>query len=615
MENLEKIIILFDSFTNIKSVKNILTRHSSFLIISFNYESHLVLTKEKIPHILSEDFLEHNFDYIQKQVYQFMNWYNEPSVIKYLDYYGINLGKLVHDETSGFFTPLLKKFYETTAIYSKYSECLFFANGDLFRIISKMTNSSQNIEKSESDIEFVHDKIRFNIKLGNSSFMFFISKSFYSKIKTFSEIFLHFIFNPNQKIKNKKNSTLLVEFNPIRFRDFILESNNHNSEIFFFGRRRPAVWNKESFLILKKSHSRIITSFMLTDKKLILSENILLELKKKIQILWTNDKFFNSYFSIKTFSIWFLIKPIFIELIEKRLEKTIFEINLIKSMFKKYEFQNVLIFSEIGFTEQIIIKFAKESGINIILLQHGQYYNDPPDRQGVFPIDSDKFIVWGNLTQQNAISYGVPKNKIENLGCIRFDNLLLKNKQEDDYILLAITSPEPEFIHGLSTKNIEQYVQTILKICEIVLKTSKKLVIKLHPSPSILDIKDIIYREYPEVRIVTMGDISSLIPSCSMLIVVELTTAILEAQLYKKPVLFIETINYDSLLGRPDVLTSKSVLITPISELESTLRTLLDNVDFRNKTTATYQNFIRNSLSNIGNASKIIWKFIDNFKN
>jgi len=620
MENSEKTIILFDSFTNIKSVKSILTKDSSFLVVSFDYESHLLLTKEKIPHTLSEDFLEYDFDYIQKQVYQFMNWYNESSVIKYLDYCGINLGKLIHDETHGFFTPLLKKFYEITSIYSKYPSCIFFANGDLFRIISKMSNSSQKIEQIESEIEFVHDKIRFNMKFGNRSFIFFISRSFYSKIKTFSEIFLHFIFNPNKKIKNRKNSTLLVEFDPIRFKDFILESNNHNSEIFFFGRRRPVVWNKESFLILKKSHSKIITSFTLTDKKLISFENVLLELKKKIQVLWTNDKFFNSYFSINTFSIWFLIKPILIELIEKRLEKTIFEINLIESMFKKYKFHNVLIFSEIGHTEQIIIKFAKEYGVNVILLQHGQYYDTSQkgsvlDSQGVFPIDSDKFIVWGDLTQKNAISYGVPKNKIENLGCVRFDNLLLKNKQEDDYILLAITSPEPEFVHGLSTKNIEQYVQTILKICKTVLKTSKKLVIKLHPSPSILNIKDIIHRVYPEVRIVTVGDISSLIPSCSMLIVIELTTAILEAQLHKKPVVFIETINYDSLLGRPDVLTSKSVLITPINELEITLKTLLDDINFRNKTITMYQNFVRNSFSNIGNVSKIVWKFIDNFKN
>ena len=611
-------IILVDVSIKIETIKEFLIKNPNIKIISFDYESHEILKKEGILHEISENFLkENNFDYIQKQVYEKVKWYNEITAKKYLTYEGINLGRLVNDETHAFIVPLFKKFHEILNIYKTYSDHFFIASYELHKLISVLTKFTIKINSSDgTPLRFGNNKIRLNIKIGGRYFIIFIPRSFYQKIKQILDIFLHVNFNVNKKIINNQHSTLLVEFNTLRFNDFILESKNFHSHKIFFGKRRPPVYDFKTFRLFKKTESKIISLFSLKNRKFFRDKNQKFEIKNKIKSLWAQETFFNSFFSIDKISIWALIKPYFIELLESRLDNLLYEIELIKNMFQEYKFNKILLFSEIGLSEQIIGHFAKKSNIPVLLLQHGCYYETAQkglvtESQGVFPSNSDKLLVWGNYTKQKAISYGeVPEEKIETLGCIRFDNLQLKNSDSDDYVLFAITGPEATFVHGLSTKNIEQYVNTIRKVCEIVSKMGKKLVIKLHPSPDALNVKDIVHKINSEITVVTTDDIGTLIPSCSVLIVLELTTSIIEAQLHHKPIVFVETINYDSLLGRPEVLTSKSVEITLIDELESTLKKLFNNGEFRKKSIEKYQNFILSYVTNVGNACNKTWSFI-----
>ena len=108
-----KQVICVDVSIKIETVKEFLIKNPNVKIISFDYESHNILKKERITHEISENFLKgNNFDYIQKQVYEKVKWYNETLAKKYLTYEGINLGKLVHDETHSFLIPIFKKFHE-----------------------------------------------------------------------------------------------------------------------------------------------------------------------------------------------------------------------------------------------------------------------------------------------------------------------------------------------------------------------------------------------------------------------------------------------------------------------------------------------------------------------
>ena len=613
-----KQVICVDVSIKIETVKEFLIKNPNVKIISFDYESHNILKKERITHEISENFLKgNNFDYIQKQVYEKVKWYNETLAKKYLTYEGINLGKLVHDETHSFLIPIFKKFHEILNIYNTYPDHFFTSSYELYKLISILTKQTNKINSAdEIPLKFAHDKVRLNIKIGHKHSIIVIPHSFYQKIKRVLDLFLHVNFNVNKKTTNKQHSTLFVEFDPIKFSDFILESKKAHTEKIFFGRRRPPVFNLKTFSLFKKTNSKIITHFSLKNKNFFSDTNQKLEIKNNIKSLWSEEVFLNSFFSINKISIWAVLKPYFLELLENRLDNLLYEIELVKNMFQEYEFNKILLLSEIGFTEQIIGHFARKSSIPIFLLQHGCYYETAQkglvtDSQGVFPSNSDKFLVWGESTKQNAVTYGeIPEEKIEALGCVRFDNLQFKNSSNNDYILFAITGPEPEFIHGLSTKNIEEYVDTITKICEIVNQTGKKLIIKLHPSPDALNVKDIVNKIDSQITVITSGNIGTLIPSCSALIVLELTTSIIEAQLHHKPVIFVETINYDSLLGRPEVLTSESVEITLIEELENTLKKLFNDDKFRKKSIQNYQKFITNYITNLGSACNKTWSFI-----
>ena len=119
-------IILVDVSIKIETIKEFLIKNPNIKIISFDYESHEILKKEGILHEISENFLkENNFDYIQKQVYEKVKWYNEITAKKYLTYEGINLGRLVNDETHAFIVPLFKKFHEILNIYKTYPDHFF----------------------------------------------------------------------------------------------------------------------------------------------------------------------------------------------------------------------------------------------------------------------------------------------------------------------------------------------------------------------------------------------------------------------------------------------------------------------------------------------------------
>ena len=66
-----------------------------------------------------------------------------------------------------------------------------------------------------------------------------------------------------------------------------------------------------------------------------------------------------------------------------------------------------------------------------------------------------------------------------------------------------------------------------------------------------------------------IGDITPLINSCSILIVLGMSTAIIEGQLLQKPVISIPVIDYS--WGDPEVYSSKSCLVCNIDNLEENI--------------------------------------------
>jgi len=609
-----KKVLLVDSSINFNSFKNFINS-KDVEIIAFDYDTHNLLLNKKIQHKISEQFLTETDELkIDKQIYHFSDWYDKKEIKQLLQYDEINIGRLFHDNTFDFLLKFLKQFYEIKTISQRYENVLFISNGLLYNIISMFTNSTFQIQKNNKSIQLTYDKIKINLQIFDYNMTLFLSRQFYLKIKIIYDNFLSHIFKPRKT--NSRNNILLVEINTSRFKDLFLKSTEFPANFFYYGKRRPAIWNFETYHIMRKSNTKIITENLLNNIFDYQLQQSIIDIKSKLGILWNKKDFFNNFFSIEEVSFWKIINPVFLDLIERRIEKTIFEINITKKLFEKYSFTCIAISSEIGFTEQIVIKQAKKFDIPLILLQHGVYSDTLESLQdnkskGVYLDQADYFIVWGEITKQSAKNYAnIPTNKIKILGSPLYDSIISEKTSDENYILIATQPPQHEIIHGLKILNIEKIEHAITTIAQIVLKQNKKLIIKLHPSLNELNDKKLLakigFRD--KIKIISAGNILPLIKKCSVLIVLGHSTATLEGQLLKKPVITIPLINYNR--GNPHVYNSTLSFRCDLANIENVLNRIFSNKKFKQMIIEHGQNFVQQYLSNIGEGSKNILNFM-----
>lgn len=606
-------IFLVDSYTSYNELKKIVSDFPKIRIISFDYDAHDNLNNLGIVHSISEEYSDDTIYQLQPKIYEFSNWYKDPNISSLLNFSNLNYGQLFHEEIVDLLVHFLKKFKEIKNIYQKFPNTHFLATSILYDIISSFTEHV-TLMTAKNDTVFANDKIRYNIKIGNKHIMLFISRKMYLRLKQLSEYFVNLFFKPSNYTNSKYS--LMVEFDTERFKNIFSESLKSNIKILFYGRRRPAIWNFSTFNIFKKTNSKIITERFISTSHM--KKNIdsgIIELNSKLDKLWQNDLFFNSFFSIENISFWSSLKPSFQLLLENRVNHTVSEIKLAENLFKKCHISNVMVLSEIGFTEQIIISQAKLNHVPIILLQMGLNFDTREAysmnySQSVYPMNADKFVVWGKIYEDDAKNNGnVEPSKILSLGSPRFDNIIFDDKNNfNEYVLLATSGPQREDLRGISTKNIEKYKLTIQKICKIVKSQNKKLVIKLHPSWAELDVSDIAKAVDSTTKIIISGNISDLIKSCSVMICMGLSTAILEAQLLQKPVISISVIDYQ--WGFPTIFSSNSCIISNTENLNHILNEL-KNDEFRNNIVTNANKFLHDCLINHKLASSKLLNYLD----
>ena len=415
----------------------------------------------------------------------------------------------------------------------------------------------------------------------------------------------------------------MVEFDTIKFKNFFMKSINTTLNIILFDRRRPAIWNLKSLSIIKKSNCSITTFFDVCDKIMLnlIKEGVSL-LKEKSNSLGSKNIFFQSFFQISEISFWESFKPIFMELYEKRSLDAIAEIEITNRVLKKYTPSSIVVWSENGFNEQIIINLSKQYEIPIILFQHAGVIWDTMQAYdynklcGIFPLESDKYVVWGDVSKKYAINCGVPAKKIAVLGNSAYDKLFEEKnngkKLMNDYILLATSSPNNNMITDLTMKTNENYEFAIKNVCKIALKMNKKLIIKLHPFQDEMDISKFVKEIDPTIIIIKTGDIIPLIKNCEVLIVTDISSTILEAQIFEKPVISISIKDYS--FGDPEVYTSNSCIRTNPNDFEKILNQTLNNLEFKNDAILKGNKFVEDSLSNPGIASNSLLSFLKNME-
>jgi hypothetical protein len=608
-------VVLYDSRMDDKQLLNLMNQNSKLVIITFDYESHKFLSKKNVSHLISDMYLpETDIPKIQEASYSLSRWFEEDNPSSFIEYEGINLGKLYQVEFHYHLIPFIKRFVEFTNMYKEYKNAKFLAAGTLFDIAQSFTSNVfkyQNIEKSS---EFLYDSIKIPFKIGSKTIEMNISRKNYLRFKGLVEMFTR-RFVQTEPISGK--SILLVEFDPVKYEKILDRKSTKNLNFIFSNRRRPAIWNKQSFEIIKRSKSYVITHSEIKNGTQSKIEENSVMMEKRIESMM-DDLFFQSFFSIFEHSFWKPIKPIFFNLAKKRIQEAIYEIELAKTVFKKYSFSAVLVLSEIGFHEQIMIKMAKKMKIPVILVQHGLYYDTQKafsfnNFAGIFPFDSDKFIAWGKIMEKYAIDCGISDNKIMALGSPsldgHFDQSAHVSDMSEDYVLLATSSPTNNFVSDLTMQTREQYEESIKIICKVVRKMNKKLIIKLHPFSEEMNISGMINEIDPTIQIIKNADFVSLVKSCQIFVTIDMSTTILEAQIFQKPVITLTVKNYG--FGDPEVLRTNSCISTNMDNFEKVLMKVMEDPAYKKNITKNGTNFLNNYISNQGKASEKISEFLE----
>ncbi len=576
------------------------------IIITFDYISHKILVDNKIEHDLSDNFLtSDDINKIQQNSYDLTKWYDHQTVSKLLEYDGINIGGLFYVEFHYFLLPFLKRFAELINIYKKYNKKQFIATFDLYNIVKSLNPNTESFDNNKKQKDFLYDNIKLPV---TGSFNFSIKRSHYQYLKKISEKIIQKLID---KQNLSKHAILLAEFDPIRYENLLTLSSKFGVDFVLFNRRRPAIWNLKSYSIIKKSKAFIATDHNIANSQLYATiKDKQQEFIAKLGLLWENDDYFRTFFSLES-SFWDIIKSNFKNLCEKRTLEAIHEIEISKELLLKHNIHCVIIWSESGFNEQIIINLAKKLSIKTVLLQHGIIVDEPQTFEfnkfsGIFPINSDKYVVWGETIKEYAIRCGVPEEKIHTLGSPSYDKIKKKHNQEKNTILLTVTAPRKIHVKGYLVKELENYERMIETICKIVYSNNKKLIIKTHPFQEEHDITELVKKINPSIKIVKRGSILSAVRSCESIISVGVSSAIFETQLIGKPVITLQ-VPYD--IGTPQILRTNSCLKTTIEDLPDVIRKL-DDEKYKKNIVENASKLLSQNLVHIGHASEELLLFL-----
>jgi hypothetical protein len=610
------IVILLDSSFDLQTLKTYIQKNTASKVITFDYFSHKSLLTNSIDHTISDNYIDsETFSTLQELSHKMSQWSKESEFSNIFEYESINIPQLFYRDFQHSLLPSLKKIYEISRIYDSIMNCHYVVSPSLFEIVNLFTTNVEKLNSSsnESD-QLLNQYVKYQFKFANSSFSLNLSREKYRSLKSFSEKIIHKFFGP--KSSHSFTNVLVGEFDPIKFKNLFMSSNNSDVSLCLYNRRRPSIWNKQSYSIVKNSNVQILSPSML-DKNIQKKCNSIFEIyKKSIDEYFNNSEFFSKYFSFEGVSIWLILKPILQEFFQNRVKESIFEIEFAKQVFEKFPIDSILIQNESGFTEQILIHFGVAKKIPIYLISHGLSYENLNTNyhkrrlfDGVDPILSSKYLVWGNVQYQFAKDYGISESQLEIIGSPFHDSVFLDSQNSSsDYVLLATSSPTASLIQDLTVETLEKYENTIRKICQIVINSNKKLIIKLHPFQEELDITKIVHDISSEIEIIKYGDIVSLIKNCSLFITIDISTTILDAQILSKPIISVQVKNYD--WDAPKIFESESYLVSSLNTLEQDFEKITKNSQLQINQSNNAKKFLNNYFSHQGSSSKNLIKFL-----
>jgi len=620
-----KKLVLVESKEDVEDLKQ---EMEDSKIISFDFESHKLLKNYGINHTLVEEYLSKNDEELldNKTVELTTGWYQHPEIKELLNFNKINLGSLLQIEIIWYFFQFLKRNLGIKRVIEKENpeevSTSFLSNSTLQ--ICKSNKIKLNAQKSTKNSSLFFDSIEIPIRIKGKNIPLKISRKNFLKTKKLLATIINVLYDFKPKVKDLKNkkTVLLLDFNPVQYDKLLKLLSNSEKNIILLNQRRPAIWNYSSLQIVKKSKCKIIELSDFVDSEL--AKKIKKEkemLKIQLEKLWKKDKIFEEIFSIDGYSFWSAMKENFISVTTNRFIETVERFLSLNALFDKIEVEHILEWAHVGLEDKLIISIANTRDIPNMFLQHGlypqnkkfeKYYSILP----ILPSEKSKHIVWGKIMKKHLLNYGVNTNQIIELGSPRHDKFF-KEKNEVKKTNIILLTANGLFHNNCSGSDTRSFVKTedfVKKIIEIMKRyPEKKLIIKLHPGKVSYDIRPLIKEIDSSIQIFQNENISEVLKKCESVISLNFSTIILDAMICNIPVLVIlpEDQNFEDEIP----LKNGSVLyVNNINKLESSMNDFLFNEISRNSLIKKGENFVKDYMSNTGNASQKLMEILEKYE-
>ena len=621
-----KKLILVEGKEDIKNLEKQITDES--IVVCFDYESHEKLSIKNLKHNKLDDYLSNEDEkYIdQKAVELTTNWYNNDQIKKYLEYDGINLGKLLEIELIWYFFEYTKRIGGIIKILEKEKpdEIVVSFLGNCVEAVCQ--NSKIKIQKFPSKItsSLFFDNIEIPIKINGKIIPIKISRKNFLRIRNILSKITDAVFKvkPNKKQLQSKKSILLLDYNISIYNELIKELSKSKKNILLLNQRRPVIWNLSSLKNLRNSKCKIIelSDFLDEPLKLQIQEKQR-ELEGKLKELWSNDETFSKIISFNNYSFWNAIKENFIQLTTRRFIESIEKLILLNKLFNAVDISVILEWAHVGLEDKLAINAANKNKIPNLFLQHGLYLqNEKFDKYlpilPIIPSNNSKHLVWGKTLENYIIEKGGNSKQIIKIGSPRYDKFFREHesKKKSNTILLASNG----FFHNnCKGTDIEAFIRMesyVRKIIETIKKyPDKKIIVKLHPGKVSYDIKPLIEKIDPSIQIFQNENILDLLEKSDVMISLNYSTVVLDALILEKPSLILlpEEQNFENEIP----LKNKTVLMTSkVDEIDKMIKILFEDEKIKQELIKNGKKFVDQYIVNQGNSSKKLAKILEDYE-
>ncbi|PBO85616.1 MAG: hypothetical protein COA77_03305 [Thaumarchaeota archaeon] len=600
-------------------------------IFSFNITVHKTLEKEKITHEIAETYLSSDD---RLKIYDFTlnlyRWYDDDSISKQIEFENVNLLELLDTaELHHLLITNLFNFLLIKRILEKEKPTKIFVTNTLSKIIRALTKDQKiniHVIGHNEKYRLPWDKIQIKFNIGFIPISFHIGRKYYQNFVYLLESILTKFLKLSFKFDNKKNTILLLEFDPSQYDDLLYHLGTHNVNILILNRRRTSLWSIKSIKSLLNSGSKILDFQKIiskNEKEKILS--VTQTSNEKLEYLFSDDVIFNTIFCMEGVSFWSCIKDTLIETYKKRFHEYISLLVASKNIVKQSNLSCVIGLNVVGETEKSFLAINKHQ-IPFVLLEHG-FANHTPELKKfdifhMYSLLKDQIAVWGDIQKNYLLTqHQFNPDKILVSGSPRHDSFFNRQLSPMQQKKIILITPHP--ITNLSAfgdthlyLRLENFLRSFYNVVKKI--PNVEVVVKLHPGQDEYEsfMTDVFHDIDPKIPIYHVKPIIDLIDSCNVLVNIspesfDTSTVMLEGLVMKKPVvnIVLDDKSYDFQFDKDNAILS----ISDKEPIDKILNDVLFNDDFCSKLIANGQIFLKKYLVNHGSASESLANNITSF--